>query len=124
MTNNNNEQVSTNQILAANLNAIMIRWGVSAKEFAEVLQSTPQKVSQYTAGEFLPKPPFLFRVSDATGISLDYLLRTNLQMDMIPPAPITDKVMEPGGNYERQIGRELRELLDRLEACIEKLEGK
>jgi len=50
------------QRFAANLNAILIRWDMSAQDFSKQHGMRHQTLSTYTSGKVMPKEPFLFLI--------------------------------------------------------------
>ena len=99
--------------LGPNIKRIRRKWRYQQEEFAQLLQSTKGRVSQYEVGNNDPKIPFLLRLERLSGISCSVLYNRLIKDSEIPsepinlefemPPPDAKGVEEPDANHARKV---------------------
>lgn len=108
--------------LAENLKIIISIWKIDQSQFADLIGLNYATVNNYFNRGAFPRIPTLLVISDITGIPIDFFLRGNIPVGMIPDKPIlqpSDEIHEPAAPYGPHHG--ILKRLERLESQVEQI---
>lgn len=103
-----------------NLKIIRGKWRLSQESFAQMMDGTRSIISNYEMGQSLPSLEFMLRLSNLTGIPVDFLFYKQLREEDLPEQFL--QAEEPRELYQRRNLYDVRDLVREVEELRKEIE--